>query len=378
MPNSNQPNDLKRFDEFSQSLMAKFPKKSLCSDSEIPFLFANDRELGLRKNSTNYYASLSTHYDQNAIGIIIGNGHIHSLLDKINANTILMCDIDIRVHQFIQKVTQILFKYEQHLEQGQQVINFAQIATDIKKEIIEQSRLINKESDDSGIYNDIDREMKFLGDMHFLSSENRFRECLQALKTKELIFVTINLFDQKSLNSLTGTINQHEKVVTFMNLTNVEDYDSGATLYKHLHKFPIGKNFKGIATCLNAIREREQCDSPPRFRKGICAPSIKDLKQFILNTNYRGALTNTPCYAPHEEPKTKEEAQNTQGPTFLTETIQELFQNKEVDTEVVNTITTCIQSYTPQQQAKRAEGTKNSTENITERKEKPTPSGLRY
>lgn len=105
---------------------------------------------------------------------------------------------------------------------------------------------------------------EFSGDFDFLDSEERFNKCKQALLKLKFYKKKIDLCDLESMSKWGEELQRMGLKVSFMNLSNIFDYDGelGVTIYHTFHAGRIGKKlfvpsenlFKGVL-CLAGAEE---------------------------------------------------------------------------------------------------------------------------
>ena len=217
---------------------------------------------------------------QNTAGIILGNGFVLSLLPEIPADDILLLDVEPVVHYFLMQVRNLILQSDTNKD-----------FNTLKKEIIAAIAKL-----ESNIYEhnwhemvdiDIHSEMHTLGDKHFLSSESRFNKCKMALQQKELLPIKVDIFSDQQMKALGSILNQNSCKVSYMNLTNVADYDEYHVLRSRLKHIPLTSGCKIISTSLISY------PSKGPSRKAFQSVGLEELSQ-ALDFNY---YKNTPRHS---------------------------------------------------------------------------------
>jgi hypothetical protein len=177
------------------------------------------------------------------IGIVIGNSCIISLIPDIQADDILLLDIQPIIQNFILYIKNLILNTSER--------NFEETKKNIIKNIENYEKRYHVSRDEG-----LQLEMAVLGDKHFLSSETRFNLCKQALKEKDLLPVQINLFDEKAMQKFSQLLNKEKLQISFLNLTNVSEYINAArnfspfSYFKNLKNLPLSTNCSIISTKL--------------------------------------------------------------------------------------------------------------------------------
>ncbi|HEV2524398.1 MAG TPA: hypothetical protein VGU44_04630 [Gammaproteobacteria bacterium] len=194
-----------------------------------------------------------------SLALVVGNGNIISLLNEINANIILLCDIDPRVHIFVNFCKELIIEQSQQIKAG--FLKFDEVKDDIIDEINKAALELCPPTEDDGggtethfLYR-IKEEIKCLEELHFLSSQKRFLQCAKALQEKHIFHACINLFNEQEIDHLINLTLASTYKITYMNLSNLADYDVRHIMRERLlnsKQLIISKeNFNAIATSLN-------------------------------------------------------------------------------------------------------------------------------
>jgi len=216
----------------------------------------------------------------NKIAIIIGNGNVFSWLKAFDAHDILLIDCEPVVHYFLLRVRSLIL--ETNLAG-----NFLKIRQYLLHEIGDiESTIYCKNSackfglglnNSAGIYT-------WLRDTHFLSSKECLEECQRALKWKELLPINVNVFDIEMVKALSEALKKANCRVSYMNLSNVADYDSQKKLFDALSQLPFDDPLQIIST--SRIRNEVYTNTLPHF---FLSQSVDELKKAIDRT-YRLAI----------------------------------------------------------------------------------------
>ncbi|WP_131783851.1 hypothetical protein [Legionella gresilensis] len=208
-----------------------------------------------------------------AIGLIVGNGYILSLLPDLAVDDIILIDIEPAVHHFILFVKDLILNTEAK--------DFVQARADIITKInhycekIKSFKLLSEEDT-------LASEIKALGDKHFLANEERFNQCKKALQEKDLLPIKLNILDYKAVNKLAELIKEQEAVISFINITNMGDYDRFRALPDILACLPLAKEFVIISTSLISTANQEELFP----RNCLIANNLEQLEE-NLSYNYK-------------------------------------------------------------------------------------------
>lgn len=245
---------MQTLETLAESIKLMKPKRlDVCSATSATgsYLFANDLHSANQKDYLDFHKKLPKGYTPLSIAIIVGNGNIISLLPEINAQTILLCDIDPKVSAFLTFIKDFLLEKNERVSdknfEGFQ-LGFKASAYRFAKETLQQTITMTTKNDRKSKLED---EMSLCGDMHYLANLDRYKQCCIALQNKKIVPVEIDLFDLESLKMLRDNIHNMGYEITYMNLSNVSDYDSKGILQHLLSSFTYGENFRGIITSLN-------------------------------------------------------------------------------------------------------------------------------
>ncbi|MGQ3890210.1 hypothetical protein ACQUW5_14440 [Legionella sp. CNM-1927-20] len=184
-----------------------------------------------------------------AIGLIVGNGYILSLLPDLAVDDIILIDIEPAVHHFILFVKDLILNTEaKDFSQKR-----AEIVTKINHycEKIKSFKLLSEEDT-------LASEIKALGDKHFLASEDRFNQCKKTLQEKDLLPIKLNILDYKAVKKLAELLKEQEATISFINITNMGDYDRFRALPDILACLPLANEFVIISTSLISTANREE------------------------------------------------------------------------------------------------------------------------
>ncbi|MBV8801847.1 MAG: hypothetical protein JO131_02565, partial [Gammaproteobacteria bacterium] len=211
--------------------------------------FAFEKSPVLEQKSFQLLDSLHSKSKKNNVGIVVGNGYILSLLPEIPADDIILLDNESLVHYFLLFIGNTILNA--NTDKDFSLLKEELIIT-IKK--LEQIIYLHNSVDEKEIEKQVNKnlvnEMKYLGNRHFLSSKSRFLECKNALQKKELLPVKVDIFNKKDMKELGILLNKSACKVSFLNLTNVADYDEQQVLKLRLDNLPLSKNCKIITTSL--------------------------------------------------------------------------------------------------------------------------------
>lgn len=207
------------------------------------------------------------------IGLVVGNGYILSLLPDLSVSDIILIDIEPAVHHFILFIKDLILDTKEN--------DFSKKRDEIKLKInqycqkIKTYRLLTEEDT-------LESEMDALGSRHFLFSEERFNQCKKALIEKDLLPIKLNILDYKSVNKFAAIIRKEGLEISFINVTNVGDYDRFRILYHNLICLPLAKDFAVVSTSLISSSNRDN-EFPQAC---LLAENLEQLEQNLIY-NYR-------------------------------------------------------------------------------------------
>lgn len=158
--------------------------------------------------------------EKTRVGIVVGNGAILSSLPEIPADVVIMSDYNPFIHQWTQYTEKAL------TESGS--------IEEYMKKVYDQQNPLYSESYKEGL----EREMADLGERHFLSSEDRFQKCKEALERKKLVMGALDLRSVEALRSLAEALTQDNSEITFANLTNVWEH-AGNSMEQAIRNLPF-------------------------------------------------------------------------------------------------------------------------------------------
>lgn len=231
-----------------------------------------------------YTGGLTT--PNNLLGVVIGNGYILSVLPDIRANDILLLDKEPVVHYFIMSVRKLIL--EANLDDTFEIIKEALIAKII---LIENS--IKKQATVIDNQISILDEMKMLGEKHFLANKSRFIQCRAALQVKDILPIEIDVLDIELMAMLSETILLSKCEVSFLNLTNVADYDKEKNLYSCIAQLPLSENVVIVTTQLLSDKQKRKCyvsTNLPEFLESLKPVQEKESDYRLLINNIAGFL----------------------------------------------------------------------------------------
>ena len=171
----------------------------------------------------------------NKVAIIIGNGNVFSWLEALNAQDVLLIDCEPVVHNFLLRVRSLILEADLSGD-------FSQTKKALLEKILDiESKIYGKNcaykfgpglNYGAGLY-------IWLRDTHFLANKQLLEACQRSLKEKELLPISVNAFDVKALKELSEALKQANCVVSYMNLTNLADYDTQKTLFDAVSQLPF-------------------------------------------------------------------------------------------------------------------------------------------
>lgn len=173
------------------------------------------------------------------IGIVIGNGYILSLLDKLTIDAVLLADAEPVVAFFVLSVRQIILEADDN-------VDFSIMRKKIIEKIKEIEKIINKENSNWDT-SSIEHEVHEVGELHFLSSLKRFRECKAELLIKDLLVTPLNFLDEAAMRKTGDVIRKSNCQINFLNLTNLPHFDKQRNLLKTLEHLPFAPNCASIS-----------------------------------------------------------------------------------------------------------------------------------
>lgn len=228
----------------------KFSFEQKRHDPEIIFIYSNDLKATdylpeMSKCFTKKWKVYPTNYlgdflrirkPKFKVGIVIGNGAILSLLPEIQASDIILLDKEPAVHLFVLQIKKLLLEYKDYND-------FNSVRQTLIEKINQLAQLIMPSKN-----TELATEMEKLGDLHFLANKNRLDRCIDALLKKDLIPINLDIFSDESMSDFIMLLIQSFCEISFMNLTNIAEFDKKKVLYSIISKMPFAKNFNVFAT----------------------------------------------------------------------------------------------------------------------------------
>lgn len=166
----------------------------------------NDEDYGRRLAEISENSVTS---DKTRVAMIVGNGAVLSSLPNIPADIVVTVDQNPFIHEWNYYTAQALLQASAPAEYQNLVYNQQNL---LYREL--HARNLNPERR-------LQVEMDDLGNLHFLSSQERFNECKSALPRKQLINSAVDLTNRSALQAMAGVFSQNNAEITFANMTNV-------------------------------------------------------------------------------------------------------------------------------------------------------------
>jgi hypothetical protein len=258
---------------FSPSVLSPVASSEYAQNSGV-YLLSNDSKL-----AENYWPTLEPCFilpvpalftllyterrhkqQKKKVALVVGNGNIISLLDQLPVEAVLLLDIEPALHCFVWYVRSLVLAVEE-------IKNFEEVRAEL---IQKMADFCYEEKGSANRKPLINKEIKYVGQLHFLANEKRFRSCQKALKTKPLLPVNIDIFDSEQMEDFSSLLQKNMKV-NFINFTNVADYDYHRALEHSLRKLPVTQCCKIVFTSL--------C----RSTQYDCDPSLSSNKTFVCD-----------------------------------------------------------------------------------------------
>lgn len=237
--------------------------------------YANEiQQLPINSYLSKFNTIVHTIKNDKNIGLVVGNGYILSLLPDLPVNDVILADIEPAVHHFIFYVKNLIINCnEENFEKKRALIQseINQYIAEVKK-----YKLLNDEES-------LATEIESLGEKHFLYSEERFNICKKALLEKELLPIKLDLLDYHAVNKFAKLLIAEKLKISFINITNVADYDRFRILPSNLMCLPLASDFAVISTSLVSIAN---CDN--HFPKDcLIADNVEKLNEILLYSYQR-------------------------------------------------------------------------------------------
>jgi hypothetical protein len=154
----------------------------------------------------------SVESSKNRVGLVIGNGAVLSTLPNMPAETAILVDRNPFIHAWTQMTAAAFLESDSPAEYIARVYS--------PGNALYQEAKASGEAPEEGLQ----RERDELREQHFLSSQERFDICKEALKEKHLLYFTADISDRNNSENLAYVLGQNNAEVTFANMTNVWDH----------------------------------------------------------------------------------------------------------------------------------------------------------
>jgi len=212
-------------------LQEKLPYESVTSlTTDAERLFANDAD---------FYESLTAAVLQTpqpaesktAIGLIVGNGYIESILPELPVDAVTLVDNEPDVHAWQRFSGRLLL-------QSDGVVSYRKgVQADASAFGQDLNRIAEKNS--WARINRYHYEQKpwdypvpilqninlhSIDGYHFLADEDRFKRCQEAYARTPLTYATADISDSEKMGRIGQSIREANGEITYMNLTNVVEY----------------------------------------------------------------------------------------------------------------------------------------------------------
>jgi hypothetical protein len=165
----------------------------------------------------------STHF----VSLFVAEADIFSNIHKIDGD-IIICDVNRKLLQFINN--QRLFLLNLYKDYTEHKYSFKDLLETYTRWFSEETKSNHPKSWLARI--------NTLGIFHFLSSEENFIQCMNALNSKKLVTLDIDLFDSTEQKLLIQEIRSAGIKVKLIHLTNLPDYDRDQLLPQFLDPLP--------------------------------------------------------------------------------------------------------------------------------------------
>ena len=203
-------------------------------DSNLFKLTANDQNFG--STVDNFAQAPRATRKAHAVGVVIGNGYINSILPELPVDGVVMLDNFAAVHSYQRMSGGALLRSETPDEYRWRTDHGR---TPFTEEIMQREKRdklvrINRFHYEQTPYGyPVDRwlqdEADVLGDRHFLSSQERYKACRKAYRRAPVAYSNTDVFDVAAMQEVGDAIRETGGEVAFINMTNVHEYGRGRT-----------------------------------------------------------------------------------------------------------------------------------------------------
>jgi hypothetical protein len=165
----------------------------------------------------------------NAVGLVVGNSYIHSILPELKLRGVLICDVNNDVLEYSHYLTSCILqssKYDTFEAQKQYILG----------------RILSEEKNpffSKKFKEDFQREVESLKDLHFLASQQRLELCRTWLAQSQCVCLNVNLAEYEQVRKIGEILKNHHVSIIFLNMTNLRDYVP--RLSENLKTLPIAK-----------------------------------------------------------------------------------------------------------------------------------------
>lgn len=163
----------------------------------------------------------------NIIDLVVGPSDIFSI--DTSSDHVHLCDINRELLKFVEEERKLLlYWYAKYLAKE---LTFQQV----------KASYLSWGLADFETEKDALRRKNYLGKFHFLSSEEKYNSCMQALQAKEFATLDFDLFDPKEQDAYITALVQANHTIRYINFTNLPDYDDKCELPGFLIKLQMSK-----------------------------------------------------------------------------------------------------------------------------------------
>lgn len=159
------------------------------------------------------------------VAIIIGNGNVLTFLNSLPNNIIVIDAGDKVINHLKQSISIIKNTKKSYSKKKESYIN------SVKSNGLEEAY-----------------DLKSLDKLHFLANKERDIETQILLKSKNIVVLQMNFLDISNIKKIANTLNKNNYRISFLNLTNLQSYDSDNKLPEAITLLPFSKKFVAINT----------------------------------------------------------------------------------------------------------------------------------
>ena len=173
---------------------------------------------------------LEKHKNLNPVNLMVADGDYLSWSMEGIPGDIIILDNSEKLLQHIEERHQFLL--DQYEDYQAKKCNFAEVKDNL------QDLLFKVDEHLPDFFNN---RMSAIGPSHWLYNEENYKRCMQGILKRKLVTLNIDLFNLNEINSFGNLLEKYDCIVTYLNLTNLPDYDTQDTLSKLITVLPVAE-----------------------------------------------------------------------------------------------------------------------------------------